>query len=752
VLASTLLVLVVASAPPPIDERVGRQPVTLVVRELGTGDAIAGALVWTRATGEITRTDSLGGAVILARPGALELRAWAPGYERSEWLGLTIAPDRPSGGTIRLARRVFPIPEVLVEADRPFEGSAPFQEFRSDAAAVRSLPGAFQDPVRALAVLPGVTAPNDLSGLVRVRGGTPDQNLYLIDGVRLHNPYRLRILYGGALTMFHADVVRDVRVQGGGFSARYGDRLSSVIEVRTREPDRTRTSVSASASLVSASALVEGPLARGRGSWLLSARRTSYDLALNRRLDGGTTLPRFYDFQAKGVYDLGKTQELVLEGVYGFEETDVRGGDLFAVNADAHTIGESESGLGAFIYRLIPTTGALVEIRGSAFDDRNRLRVSESGDRLANLRTRDFGASFRGEFSVRAGGNEVLLGVEQTAGRYRLAWSKDPGAATIHIATPENAAVDGRKSHGGIFGEWKHAFGHRITLSTGLRADETTINGERHLSPRLAASWLAARALSVTLAAGVFRQAPEPTLVFARERAYDFGTDLDSLESERATHLDAALRWSRDGRHVVRVGAYVRDLGNLIVPKDQLFHAESSGEGRASGVEIMVQRAAAAGSLWDGFVTYSNSRSRVRGGIYESWTRQEGHAYHGATVALRAHPHPAWTAGALLRYLSGRAYAALTAKLPVYANEGAVVWMPIYEPANAHELPEYFRLDLRADHRCRILGRAVNLFAELINATDRANAVGLVWNSNYTESDVLTMLPRFFSVGFSVGF
>ena len=93
------------------------------------------------------------------------------------------------------------------------------------------LPGAGEDVLRTLQSLPGVLAPNDFSSQLIVRGSGPDQNLIIMDDIEIFNPYRLY----GVISMFNPDAVSNVNLITGGFPAKYGDRLSAVLDVTNKE-------------------------------------------------------------------------------------------------------------------------------------------------------------------------------------------------------------------------------------------------------------------------------------------------------------------------------------------------------------------------------------------------------------------------------------------------------------------------------------------------------------------------------------
>ena len=137
-------------------------------------------------------------------------------------------------------------------------------------------PGALDNVFRTLQTLPGVAAPQEALGFITVRGGSPDQNLTLLDGVEIHDPYRLY----GLTSAFNPDTIQRFDLATGGFSAKYGDRLSSLLSVESRDGASARwLRGQASMSVTDANFVSEGAVPRVTGgSWLMSARRTYYDL------------------------------------------------------------------------------------------------------------------------------------------------------------------------------------------------------------------------------------------------------------------------------------------------------------------------------------------------------------------------------------------------------------------------------------------------------------------------------------------
>ncbi len=156
------------------------------------------------------------------------------------------------------------------------------------------------DVIKALQYMPGVQSGNEGSSGLYVRGGGPDQNLILLDGVPLYYVSHL----GGFFSVFNADALSSVRLYKGGFPARYGERLSSVLDIRMKEGNMNKLEAEGSIGLISAKFSVQGPIQKGKTAFILSGRRTYIDL-LSRPLskiatDGEASVGYFfYDLNGK---------------------------------------------------------------------------------------------------------------------------------------------------------------------------------------------------------------------------------------------------------------------------------------------------------------------------------------------------------------------------------------------------------------------------------------------------------------------
>ncbi|MEM8897562.1 MAG: TonB-dependent receptor [Bacteroidota bacterium] len=156
------------------------------------------------------------------------------------------------------------------------------------------------DVIKALQLMPGVQSGNEGSSGLYVRGGSPDQNLILLDGVPLYYVSHL----GGFFSVFNADALSSVQLYKGGFPARFGERLSSVLDIRMKEGNMKKFEGEGSVSLISAKASFQGPIQKDKTAFIISARRTYIDL-LSRPLSKAASNGEasvgyfFYDLNGK---------------------------------------------------------------------------------------------------------------------------------------------------------------------------------------------------------------------------------------------------------------------------------------------------------------------------------------------------------------------------------------------------------------------------------------------------------------------
>ena len=248
------------------------------VRADSTMEPIAYALVEVERLGRRVVADERGYYVLAdLPPGAWTVRFTAIGYRTRE-VDVEIAEGRKVRLDVALQWTPVQLAGLKVTAVGQSAASvaaAGPPAARVDGPSLSIVPGlAEADVFRALEALPSVAAMSDFSSAFYVRGGAPDQNLILLDGAPLFNPFHL----GGVFAAIDPSAIATVDVLPGAFPASAGDRMSSVISLNTRDGGRDRVRGNGAIGLISSRASVDGSLPGRKGSYLLSVRRTYVDL------------------------------------------------------------------------------------------------------------------------------------------------------------------------------------------------------------------------------------------------------------------------------------------------------------------------------------------------------------------------------------------------------------------------------------------------------------------------------------------
>ncbi len=176
--------------------------------------------------------------------------------------------------------------------------------------------GGEPDVLRLSYMLPGVSTGADGFGGMSIRGGSLDENLILLDGIPVYNANHAM----GVFSIFNSDVIKSTKLYKAGFPAEFGGKLSSVLDIRTREGNNNKTSGSISMGMLAAKATIEGPILKGKSSYLLSARRTFLDPWISLVTSSYSNITDsdqftklyFYDINAKVNFFVSKKSKLYL--------------------------------------------------------------------------------------------------------------------------------------------------------------------------------------------------------------------------------------------------------------------------------------------------------------------------------------------------------------------------------------------------------------------------------------------------------
>ncbi|MEJ6980471.1 TonB-dependent receptor [Pedobacter sp. P351] len=190
---------------------------------------------------------------------------------------------------------------------------------------IKNVPVLFgeKDILKTIQLLPGIKSAGEGNSGFYVRGGSSDQNLILLDEANVYNASHLL----GFFSTFNSDAIKDVSVYKGGMPSQYGGRLASVLDIRMNEGNRNKYTAEGGIGLIASRLKLEGPVENGKGSFMVSGRRTYADLFL--KLSSDSTLKSsqlyFYDLNAKANYKINSKNTIYLSGYFGQDVLGIKG-------------------------------------------------------------------------------------------------------------------------------------------------------------------------------------------------------------------------------------------------------------------------------------------------------------------------------------------------------------------------------------------------------------------------------------------
>lgn len=283
------------------------------VSEQKSGERLIGATVFIPEKNVGTATNAYGFYSITLPAGTFVLHSSYLGFQ--QFID-TINATANVSLNIEMARQSSSLNEVVIKAQRN-ETHLETQMSSIDlpVETIKSLPAFLGevDVMKAIQLLPGVQGGNEGSSGLYVRGGGPDQNLILLDGVPVYNASHLF----GFFSVFNADAIRSVEVVKGGFPARYGGRLSSVIDIHMKEGDKNKFHGEGGIGIVASRLTLEGPIKKGKSSFMVAGRRTYIDALARPFMKQQIVGYYFYDLNGKVNFKLGEKDHLYISGYFG---------------------------------------------------------------------------------------------------------------------------------------------------------------------------------------------------------------------------------------------------------------------------------------------------------------------------------------------------------------------------------------------------------------------------------------------------
>ena len=705
---------------------------------------IAGAAILTDH-GELTASDSDGFFTVVLDPRDHQLTIVAPGYiTRTVEAG---ADDEMLHVELEKAQGA----EVIEVYGRAPEETKPLS-YQITADEVRSIPGAFNDVLRAAQVLPGVARiPYAFGGLV-LRGTSPRDTEVYLDGIEVPIAFH----FGGITSFYPSSMLSDLQLTAGGFDASYGRAQGGLVALSTREPRTDRWRVGGSIGLLDSGVSAEGPL--WGGGIEIGVRRSYFDTVASPFVSADIPLPSYWDFQLRtswgDPHDAGRIAPMI------FGSIDRVASDALSVtSAFVRIAAPYTKQWGELTLHVVPWIGVNNLTFAEASDDGTSDQFSRPtypGGLRADL-TRDYawghlrgGVEASGGYLARTqvnvqddNGHTETNGTETTTWVDEAAW------------TEARFKIDG----------------DRLAVKPGLRIEHYGLTDEVVIDPRFNLHEQLDDTITLRQAIGRYHQPPTPADVDktdgnpALKSSY---TDQISLgiDKDFGNHTTASFTGFFDyGQNIgVRVQPPAQgtppvqgdtpepDYGGLgptfeLLLEKQLgfpIYRGNVGRARSYGLEVLLKRSV--GRLFM-LASYTLSKSErtddpagtldpMRGFVIPSlgWRPFELDQTHNLNLAI-AYQLTNWRLGARVQIVSGNPYTPTTLDL--------ISGMPVQHPW-AGNLPTFFSLDLRADRRWHRCWGDINLFIDIQNATNNANVEGRDFSASMgmdTDTPGLPIIP-----------
>ncbi|MDP1676070.1 MAG: TonB-dependent receptor [Bacteroidota bacterium] len=704
------------------------------IRDAVTKQPLPGANVVISGTSLGTTCDEKGYYVIKNLvPGKYSVKASIIGYESSTNPDVVVSPLRNKKISFELNTSTIEMNEVKIQSDyfaRPAENVVSMRTLSPEE--IRRSPGSAEDIFRVMQSMPGVATAGGKSAQLIVRGGSPDENLTLLDNIEIYNPIHFARTGEsmGIISIVNPALLEKVDFLTGGFPAKYGDKMSSVFDMKLQDGNKELYNSDVNLNIAGFGVTVDGPLIEN-SSMIFSVRRGFLDVLTS--LMGKPAAPRYYDAVGKITYDIDANNRLSFVGFYYIDQIDKLG-----------TTKES-SAMSKYDYMKRDDYGSAFGLNWrSLLSERAFLMTtfSRTGNGWTTNQGTQTNHTLRGEEILE---NELMVKTELT---YQFSPSLDVKVGAMgktidskNISwTPEDTTRTGTiipattisyrpdlTNKTAFYLQSSYRIIEPITISTGLRYDHFALLNAGNMSPRVAISYRFLESTSLNFAWGKYIQSPASFQISPDPRNLD-------LRYSTAIHFVAGLehRLADDTR--VTVEAYHKELTNIIVDPDSSNLLLNTGTGYARGVELSLQK-----KFSDGFVgsaSYSYSVSKRQDNITLPEYYFEYDRPHIINLLAGMEIGEGWQIGAKFQFASGNPYTPVVGVI----KKGGVFYL-IDGAVNSARYPDYHKVDIRVDKQFIFAGWALTAYLDLWNVYNRDNIMSYSYKADTNGN--ITMTPKY---------
>ena len=627
-----------------------------------------------------------------------------------------------------------------------------------------------KDVMRMIQLLPGVKSGGEASSGLYVRGGGPDQNLILLDGVPVYNASHLF----GFFSIFNSDAISNVSLIKGGFPARYGGRVSSVLDMRMKEGNLKKYSVEGSLGLISSRLMVEGPIKKDKTSFMISGRRTYLDALVkpfirNNPSQGGYF---FHDFNTKIQHKINDKHHLYFSGYFGVDKAQINNnqeayyddaGNRFKNDNEFKLNWGNTIGAVRWNYKISPklfvnTTGTFSNYKFFIGREATQDKTNAFGDVSKSIYTNGFSSgildwSIKSDFTfIPNPSHSIKFGFVETYHTFT------PGVSTTSITdstTNFNVQAGSRKqfSHElGVYIEDDFKVGKNLKVNAGYRHSFFVIGNKVYHNPEPRVNANLRLGEKSSLKAGISRTAQYLHLL----SNIGIGLPADlwvpaTKEVEPVVAYQGSLGIYHELTKTISVSVegYYKEMSNLIQYKDGAdFSVDNgtnweetitTGNGTAYGWELLVEKKKGNFSGWVGYTMSWSIRQfdELNNGepFFHRYDRR-----HDLSIALSYDITEKWDIGLIFVYGTGNAVTVGSQGYGASNYFGQSFWgtdLINYASLNGYRMPAYHRLDLGANRKKEKKMGLSTLSLSIYNVYNRNNPFYIYKGVNKSNNPAL---------------
>lgn len=609
---------------------------------------------------------------------------------------------------------------------------------------IRRSPGGFEDIGRVLQTLPGVSFVNSGRNDLIVRGGAPTENMFVVDNTTVPNinHFGSQGSTGGPVSIIELDFVNEVDFISGAFPAKYGDKLSSVLDIKLRDGNRSKFLADINLSATGIGAVLEGPIgSKKKGSWLFSANRSYLDLIFNAA--GFGFVPEYTSAQLKAVYDFDQKNSLAVNLWENLDKVRFNNDDEEDKQDNEDILQNNQKGyVNSYEFKSVLSANSVLKLNlGRTYTKFDYSGRDSLFTEIFSNNTTEGNTTLKAEYLVfPSGSTQIETGagwtfVNSNSDILRVAdttYFVDDQTGSRYVLPDLDINTDLKPGKAFAYAQLSQVFLGNFRLNVGARYDYfSAISNKNYFSPRASVVYNATPKLNFSLGYGIFYQSP--SLVWLA--GYEQNKSLNEIRSDQYV-AGVEYLFAADWR--VTLEGYYKDYSDYpastIRPfiilsntggdfeQTQDFGIEplvSKGTGYSKGIELYIQKALT--TNYYGLINLSlfDAKYKALDGVERNSSFNNRFIF---TILGGYKPGKEWEISGKFRYIGGRPFT------PIDPADGT----QLVSRYNSEYLPDFNSLDLRVDKRWNFSGWTLITYLDVQNVYGKKNISGYRWNK-YTN-------------------